>query len=115
MKDNGLQVRSLPIDDLDLDINNPRIRKFVEHHGGPLEFETMLLALGAGSSDSDSGSTTTFQSLKQSIRAQGGIINPIIVLKLPSGKYQVIEGNTRVAIYRSFREDDIKGNWNTVP
>lgn len=115
MEDNGLQVRSLPIDDLELDINNPRIRKFVEHHGGPIEFDTMLLALGAGGGDGESGSTVTFQSLKQSIRAQGGIINPIIVLKLPSGKFQVIEGNTRVAIYRSFRTDGISGNWNTIP
>lgn len=115
MKDNGLQVRQLPIDELELDVNNPRIRKFVEHHGGPLEFETMLLALGAGTSDMDSGSTVTFQSLKQSIRAQGGIINPIIALKLGSGKYQVIEGNTRVAIYRSFRDDGVNGSWNTIP
>jgi hypothetical protein len=115
MEDKELQVRSLPIDDLELDVENPRIRKFVEYHAGPFNFATMLLALGAGSSDIESGSTTTFQSLKQSIRAQGAIINPIIVRKLPSGKYQVIEGNTRVAIYRSFREDGIKGNWNTIP
>ncbi len=105
--DKIVQIRSLPIDDLELDVENPRIRKFVEYHEGPFNFETMLLALGAGTGDIESGSTTTFQSLKQSIRAKGGIINPIIVRKLPNGKYQVIEGNTRVVIYRSFRDDGI--------
>jgi hypothetical protein len=112
---NGLNVQSLPIDALELDTQNPRIRKWLEHHGGPITFEQMLLALGAGSGDLESGSTVTFQSLKDSIRAQGGIINPIIVLRLPDRKYRVIEGNTRVAIYRSFREDGVQGDWDTIP
>jgi hypothetical protein len=110
-----LTVQSLPIDDVDLDKDNPRIRKWIEHYGDEVSFEHMLLALGAGSNDPESGSTVTFQSLKESIRAQGGVINPIIVQKLPNGRYKVIEGNTRVAIYRSFREDNIQGHWDTIP
>lgn len=27
----------------------------------------------------------------------------------------VVEGNTRVAIYRNFREDKVTGNWDTIP
>src|SRR6266849_5423295 len=106
---------NLSIDKLDLDKDNPRIRKFLEQHTGTPSFDQMLLALGAGSSDPEGGSTVTFQSLKQSIRAQGGVINPIIVERQPSGRYRVVEGNTRVAIYRSFAADNIKGAWDTIP
>lgn len=112
---NGLNVQLLPIDKLELDPENPRIRKWIEHHGGQLKFEHMLLALGAGTGDLESGSTVTFQSLKDSIRAQGSVINPIIVLTLLNGKYRVIEGNTRVAIYRSFLDDGVPGSWETIP
>lgn len=111
----ALKVESLPIGKLDLDVENPRIRKFLEQYGGSPNFEQMLLALGAGSSDPEGGSTVTFQSLKESIRAQGGVINPIIVETKPDGRYRVVEGNTRVAIYRSFAADNIKGSWDAIP
>jgi hypothetical protein len=111
----SLKVENLSIDDLDLDVENPRIRKFIEQYGTTPNFDQMLLALGAGSSDPESGSTVTFQSLKESIRAQGGVINPIFVERKPGGRYRVVEGNTRVAIYRSFVADSIKGAWNTIP
>jgi len=62
----------LPIDQLDLDTENPRIRKWVEQYAEPPSFEQMLLALGAGSSDPEGGGTVTFQSLKESIRAMAG-------------------------------------------
>lgn len=105
----------LPIDSLDLDTGNPRIRKWIEQYGESPNFEQMLLALGAGSSDPESGSTVTFQSLKESIRAQKGIINPIIVEPTSNGRYRVIEGNTRVAIYRVFRDNGEDGEWERIP
>lgn len=111
----GLTVENLPIDELDLDAENPRIRKFMEQYGGTPSFDHMLLALGAHSSDPESGSTVTFQSLKESIRAQGGVINPIIVERQPNGRYRVVEGNTRVAIFMSFRAEKIKGSWDAIP
>lgn len=88
----SLKVENLSIDDLDLDVENPRIRKFIEQYGAIPNFDQMLLALGAGSSDPESGSTVTFQSLKESIRAQGGVINPIFVERKPDGRYRVVEG-----------------------
>lgn len=111
----GLTVRDLPIDQLDLDKENPRIRKFLEQYGDTASFDHMLLALGAHSSDPESGSTVTFQSLKESIRAQGGVIQPIIVECQPNGRYKVVEGNTRVAIFMSFKAEEIKGSWDTIP
>lgn len=110
-----LKIEHLPIGKLDLDVENPRIRKFLEQYGGSPNFDQMLLALGAGSSDLESGSTVTFQSLKESIRAQGGVINPIIVERKPDSRYRVVEGNTRVAIFRSFLADKIKGSWESIP
>lgn len=112
---NGLTVENIPVDQLDLDPENPRIRKFLEQYGGTPSFDHMLLALGAHSSDPESGSTVTFQSLKESIRAQGGVINPIHVEKQPSGRYRVVEGNTRVAIFMSFKAEKIKGSWGSIP
>ncbi len=112
---NGLTVESLPVDQLDLDKENPRIRKFLEQYGETATFDHMLLALGAHSSDPESGSTVTFQSLKESIRAQGGVINPIIVERRPGNRYRVVEGNTRVAIFMSFKAENIKGSWDTIP
>ena len=44
------RIESLPIDLLDLDTENPRIRKWIEQYGNTPTFEQMLLALGAGSS-----------------------------------------------------------------
>src|ERR1700689_55384 len=109
------RIESLEIDSLDLDTENPRIRKWVEQYGNNPTFDQMLLALGAGSSDPEGGGTVTFQSLKESIRAQGGIPTPIIVKPLADGRFRVIEGNTRVAIFRSFREDKIPGQWDRIP
>jgi len=109
------RYEQISIDLLDLDTENPRIRKWLEQYSEPPTFEQMLLALGAGASDSEGGSTTTFQSLKESIRAQGGITNPIFLKPTTGGRFRVIEGNTRVAIFRSFREDKVKGNWDYIP
>lgn len=109
------RVESLEISLLDLDTENPRIRKWVEQYGSKPTFDQMLLALGAGSSDPEAGSTVTFQSLKESIRAHGGITNPIIVQPTGNGRYRVVEGNTRVAIFRSFLEDKVPGTWDRIP
>jgi hypothetical protein len=43
------------------------------------------------------------------------LINPIIVTPRPDGSYIVIEGNTRVAIYRELAEEGASGDWATIP
>jgi len=111
----NLNIQYISIEDLDLDKENPRIRKWIEQYGDDPSFDQMLLALGAGTSDPEAGSTVTFQSLRDSIRTQGGVINPIIVKKASNGRYLVVEGNTRVAIYRKFFQDKIPGQWNAIP
>lgn len=110
----------IPIDEIDLDESNPRIKHFIEFHP-VLNEEHMLLALGAGAED-NGGVTAqdSFGRLKHSIRASGGIIQSIIVKPLENGRFLCIEGNTRVAIYRQLRKEDIDSGqngdkWREIP
>lgn len=86
-------------------------------YGESVTAEQISLALesGAGRSGTESGSNTTYISLRDSIKTNGGIIHPIIVNKTLDGKYVVIEGNTRVQIYREFKANSTQGNWGTIP
>ena len=59
----------------------------------------MSLALGAANYEQGE-STTTFQSLRASIRTHGGVIHPILVNKENENRLVVIEGNARALIYR---------------
>ena len=107
----------LPVDDVELDRTNPRIRRFLENYQGEPTYEQIALALdvaGGDSSDSQSGATTP-EKLKNSILTYGGIMQPIVVNKLPDGRLICIEGNTRLYIYRSFVKDKIVGNWLKIP
>lgn len=106
----------LPIDDLTLDVENPRIQRIMEMWSGEITAEIIHLALGSGRDTQDSGDTgTTFYSLKESIRTSGTIIHPIHVNKTANGQLVVVEGNTRVAIYKELRDGDVEGNWNEIP
>lgn len=100
------KAEPVPIDDIILDDSNPRIKHYLEMYT-VLNDEHMLLALGAGAED-EGGSTAlgSYQRLKHSIRASGGVIQSIIVKPLDDGRYICIEGNTRVAIYRQLRKED---------
>ena len=112
MKSNYV-IRELSIENIELDRRNPRIAKFLEMYGDNITAENIYLALGVGDSQVDS-SGTTFQALKASIRTSGGIIYPIIVNKEDTERLVVIEGNTRVAIYKEFKEKKVRGNWDTI-
>ena len=74
---------------------------------------TIKLALGEDP-DEDSSPGTTLRGLKNSIKANKSIIHPIIVKKHENGRYLVIEGNTRLMIYREFKEN-FDGDWDTIP
>ena len=105
--------KDLKIEEVELDMNNPRIAKFIEMYDkNSLNSEQLALALGSGVEDS---SQTNYSSLYNSIKTNKGIIHPIIVNHQTDGKYVVIEGNTRVQIYKEFKENKIDGNWNTIP
>ncbi len=110
--------QNLPIDEVNLDTSNPRIRRFLEiydqteigdHHIG--------LALNAPSSDSPTAlaDTTTPSRLRESIIANRGIRQPIIVDKRSDGSLVCIEGNTRLWIYRDLHKKGAKGDWSKIP
>jgi hypothetical protein len=113
---NNIKYSKVPLADLVLDKDNPRIKRFLAMYGENPTPNQIHLALGAGG-DYQSGTSvgTTFYSLKESIRVNGGIIHPIIINKDKDGGYTVIEGNTRVAIYRDFLESGVEGNWESIP
>ena len=103
----------LEVESVQLDRSNPRIARFLAHQD-EVTAEDVAMALGVASPESESGGGTTFHSLRESIRTNGGIIQPIIVNESPEGTFTVIEGNTRVAIYRELEEDD-PGKWTEIP
>ena len=108
------QFAMLPVETLVLDASNPRVARYIEMYGNQVTDEQMSLALGAANYDQGE-STTTFQSLRASIRTHGGLIHPILVNRETVGTLVVIEGNTRALIYRQFRRDDDGGRWDEIP
>ena len=99
--------QELPIDQIELDRNNPRIANYLATHDeNDITSDLMALLLGTTSD--------ACASLRQSIEANGGIIHPIVVNKCSDGTYVAIEGNTRLQIYKDFRKENKPGNWNTI-
>jgi len=106
-------LQLVPVSEIHLDRENPRIRKFLEMYGDeptPLQF---YLALGAAG-DEEGDHSATFEKLKNSILTNGGIIQPVI-LNRKSGRYVCVEGNTRVALYKKFHEEKFAGTWTHIP
>lgn len=106
-----MEYIKLSIDEVELDINNPRIQQYLEMYGDDITSDGIALALNGSSGAS---STSSYQTLKESIRVNGGIINPIIVNKFPDGRLVVIEGNTRLQIYKEFALADPEGPWKEI-
>lgn len=106
-----MEYIKLSIDEVELDINNPRIQQYLEMYGDDITSDGIALALNGSSGAS---STSSYQTLKESIRVNGGIINPIIVNKYPDGRLVVIEGNTRLQIYKEFALADPEGPWKEI-
>lgn len=106
----------VPVEQIELDRSNPRIRKFLEMYDGDPTAEQIFLALGAGNDDEGEGSAgPTFQKLKQSIITHGGIIHPVILNLGTDGTLVCIEGNTRVALYKDFLQRGLAGEWSHIP
>lgn len=111
----GKQV-DLAVNEVELDRDNPRIRRFLEGYEGPLTDDRIALALDvAADTGEDSAGVTSPEKLRTSIIASGGIMQPIIVNRQPDGKLVCVEGNTRLYIYRKFLVDQVEGNWATIP
>ena len=103
---------NVPVAEIWLDRDNPRIRRFLEMYPDPTP-EQIYLALGAGGEAAGEGGTS-FDKLKNSILSSKGIVQPIIVNRV-GGRLVCVEGNTRVAIYRSFIDEGVAGNWTLIP
>lgn len=102
---------TLDINEVSLDFNNPRIAQYIEMYGNNITSEAISLALTASTGGA---SNSTYSSLKESIRVNGGIINPILVNRDVNGKLVVIEGNTRLQIYKEFNEANPNGTWSHI-
>jgi hypothetical protein len=113
-RDKNSYFENLKVDSIELDLTNPRIARVMEMHTEPSP-ENIALAIGMNSNDENSNAGTSYLSLKQSIKTNGGIIHPIIVNKQPNGKIVVIEGNTRVHIYKEFKKKEYPGAWDIIP
>ncbi len=101
----SVEHRRMPLKDVRLDPNNPRIQHAVKQQlrNGPVSEEELrkLILDQPGVSE-----------LFKSIRDNGGILEPIYVR--PDGR--IIEGNCRAASYlrlHSIKHDDVR--WQTIP
>ena len=97
----------LPIDQIELDKSNPRIATYLATHD-PDDITSELMALLLGTT------SESCASLRESIETNGGIIHPIVVNQRADGSYVVIEGNTRLQIYRDFQKAGKAGNWDRI-
>ena len=109
-----VEHKNLPIDKVQLDSTNPRIQHFLEIYE-ELSDNEIGFALGVGDSEHSDKGGTTYSSLKAAIKCNGTLIQPIIVNHAGNGSYVVIEGNTRLFIYRTLHKEAAPGDWSTIP
>ncbi|MBO5422248.1 MAG: ParB N-terminal domain-containing protein [Fibrobacteraceae bacterium] len=102
-----MEYKKLPIDSVELDFENPRIKQYIEMYADNISSEGISLALSGGDSNS-------YSALKESIKVNKGLVNPIIVNRTDSGKLVVIEGNTRLQIYKEFAVADPNDPWKEI-
>ena len=109
------ELIDLPIGELELDKDNPRIQLALDMYGDQVTAPQMALALKEGSDDSDTA-MSTYNRLKKSIIKHGGIISPVIV-NVRDGNNVCVEGNTRLLIYRELKNEagDNDSDWDTIP
>jgi len=114
MKNN---IQRIPIDLIEPDITNPRITNYLDYYKDKenINLDQMRQALGADEPQVSSDGTPSYESLKESIKTRGGIIQPIIVNKHSDGQMTVIEGNTRLVIYKEFKDEGVQGDWDEIP
>lgn len=111
-----LEIEYIAVKDIILDDRNPRVAPALEPLVGPPGQEFLEIAIGQHSPDEDDkGQSSTYSSLKASIRAYKGLIQPIVVTPDSSGQYVVIEGNTRVCIFRELALENADGDWSRIP
>jgi hypothetical protein len=105
-----IEQRKVPLHTLLLDEDNPRIGLYKDSQLKPtLSSDDIRHAIVNRSPDA-------YAKLRDSIEINKGIINSIWVGPMQDGKHLVIEGNTRVLIYRELSEKyPTSETWNNVP
>ena len=103
--------KMLRVDQISFDTENPRIKTALEKYGDQLNAERIHFALSSAT-DGSKGAAS-YQSLRDSIRAAGQIVVPITV-RVEGDKYICVDGNTRLAIYKQFLKDGVKGDWSEI-
>lgn len=109
-----MRYEKLPTLNIELDKSNPRIAQYIRMYPNVTQ-DQLYLALGFAEPGSVTDSGPSFTSLKEAIRTHRGLIHPILVNKKSDSKYLVIEGNTRLAIYRDFLKNKVDGDWTQIP
>ena len=101
----------LDINDVSYDPENPRIKKALEKFGDEINAQRIHFALKSASDGTSRSSS--YNSLKDSIRTSRGALSPITVVTR-GDKYICIDGNTRLAIYKQFIHDEVEGDWSKI-
>lgn len=104
-----VENRRVPLDVLKLDAQNPRIGLYKDSQLKPaFSDEEIRHAIVNRSPDA-------YTKLRDSIEINQGIINPIWIAPLEHGTHLVIEGNTRVLIYRELADKyPANDTWKTI-
>jgi len=95
-----VEIKEIEIDKLVLDEENPRIgywRDNIMRVTDTTSQGDLEIALKSGCSED-------YNRLKRSIEVSDGAMEEIWVYPVESGKYKIIDGNTRVLIYRDLRD-----------
>ncbi|MBT7896669.1 MAG: hypothetical protein HN564_06690, partial [Flavobacteriales bacterium] len=106
------ETTNINIDLIDPDKNNPRIAEYILENPNPKK-STIFRMLGSAEPDRKSDSTN-YNSLKNSIKANGTLINRVLLGKYDE-RYRVIEGNTRLAIYNELYQETKDNRWKSIP
>ena len=101
----------LPVEQILYDTNNPRIKMALMKYGDQLNAERIHFALRSATEESTG--TSSYNSLRDSIRASRGIITPITV-NSEHNEHICIDGNTRLAIYKHFISTHEPGDWSQI-
>ena len=101
----------LNVESILFDTDNPRIKMALEKYGEQLNADRIHFALRSATENAKG--TSSYSSLRDSIRASGGIIAPITVITRNNG-FVCIDGNTRLAIYKQFNREKVAGNWSEI-
>ncbi len=104
-------LQQIPVQQVEFDHENPRIKVALEKYGDQLNEPRIRFALQTAAEGSSKSSS--YRSLKDSIRASGGISVPIVV-KPNNGGFVCIDGNTRLAVYRELQDEDARDDWDTI-